>query len=266
MAVLIQGMPKIGIIGGSGFYSLIEGARGEDVETEYGRPSSGVSLGKVNSIEVAFIARHGEGHTIPPHKVPYKANIAALEDLGVERIISTNAVGSLRPSYKPGELALFDQFVNTTHGRDDTFFHGPEVVHVSLAEPYCSELRAIASGMGVEHRSGTVIVVDGPRFSTKAESRWYSAYAEMINMTQYPEVALAREKGICYLGIAAVTDYDAGLEGNPDAKPVTYDEVRGRFSADMARLKQLISAMVVKVPENRACGCGDSLEGARAGP
>ncbi len=255
-------MARIGIIGGSGFYSLLSDAEQVEVETEYGRPSSEVSIGSISGIEVAFLARHGLKHTLPPHKVPCKANIEALAQLGVERIISTSAVGSLKASYKPGELALFDQFVNTTHGRDDTFFHGPKVVHVSLAEPYCPEMRTIASRHGFDHDSGTVVVVDGPRFSTKAESRRYSAYADMINMTQYPEVALAREKGICYLGIGMVTDYDAGLEGDPDVKPVSYDEVGRMFSSNVERLKSLISTLAHEIPERRSCKCKDSLIGA----
>ncbi len=255
-------MPRIGIIGGSGFYSLLEDARAVDIGTDYGKPSSEISVGSIGGTEVAFLARHGTRHTLPPHKVPYKANIEALARLGVERIISTNAVGSLNASYKPGDLALFDQFINATHGRDDTFFHGPKVVHVSLADPYCPEMRGIAMRHGMDHGTGTVMVVDGPRFSTRAESRRYASYADMINMTQYPEVALAREKEICYLGIGVVTDYDAGLEGGQGVKPVSYEEVKRRFAANNERLKSLISALVPKMPEGRSCPCPHALDGA----
>jgi 5'-methylthioadenosine phosphorylase len=255
-------MVRMAVIGGSGLYSLLEGAREVEGGNEYGKPSSPISVGMINGIEVAFLARHGTGHTIPPHRVPYKANIEALAELGVERIVSTNAVGSLNAAYRPGELALLDQFINATHGRDDTFFHGPRVTHVSLADPYCSELRRVAQNRGIEHESGTVVVVDGPRFSTRAESRRYSSYADMINMTQYPEAALAREKGICYLGIAMVTDYDAGLEGRQDVKPVSYDEVGRMFSSNIERLKSLISDIIKDVPEGRSCACKDALKGA----
>lgn len=255
-------MARIAVIGGSGLYSLLDGAREVEGANEYGKPSGPVSVGTIGSTEVAFIARHGARHTIPPHRVPYKANIEALAGLGVERIISTNAVGSLNAAYRPGELALFDQFINATHGRDDTFFHGPRVTHVSLADPYCGELRGVAANRGIEHESGTVVVVDGPRFSTRAESRRYSSYADMINMTQYPEAALAREKGICYLGIAMVTDYDAGLEGRQDVKPVSYDEVGRMFASNIERLKALISDIVRDVPETRSCACKDALKGA----
>ncbi|EQD29454.1 5'-methylthioadenosine phosphorylase II, partial [mine drainage metagenome] len=171
-------MVKIGIIGGSGMYSLLNDAENIQKETEYGVPSDGISVGRIEGIDIAFIPRHGRAHTIPPHKVPYKANIEALASMGVERIVATNAVGSLNPDYKPGDFVLFDQFMNFTSGREDTFFHGPSVVHVSTADPYCPEMRSIALGkaadMGLEvHANGTVAVINGPRFSSKAESMYF---------------------------------------------------------------------------------------------
>lgn len=256
-------MVSLAVIGGSGLYSLLDDARVSRAEGA----SSDISVGRMGSREVAFLARHGNRHTIPPHRVPYKANIEALSNMGVERIIATNAVGSLRPDYKPGDFVLFDQFVNATHGREDTFFHGPKVTHVSMADPYCSELRSIAVesagtlGMPL-HEKATIVVINGPRFSTRAESRLYSSYADVIGMTQYPEVALAREKGMCYLGIGMVTDYDAGLEGREDVKPVSYDEVGRLFRGNVERMKALISEVVAALPEGRHCTCSKSLEGA----
>ena len=263
-------MVKIGIIGGSGMYSLLENADEVQKETEYGAPSDNISVGSIGGVDVAFIPRHGKNHTIPPHKVPYKANIEALNGMGVERIIATNAVGSLNPRYKPGDFALFDQFINFTSGGDDTFFHGPDVVHISTAEPFCPELRGIASRKAAEsglemHSNGSVAVINGPRFSSKAESRYFGASgADMINMTLYPEIALAREKAMCYLGIGLVTDYDSGLEGDPNIKPVDYNEVGRMFAANVPKLKALIAAIVKDIPEKReACSCSKSLEGAQ---
>ncbi len=262
-------MVKIGIIGGSGLYSLIDNADEMQKETEYGRASDGLSMGQMNGVDVAFIPRHGKSHTIPPHMVPYKANIESLALMGVERIIATNAVGSLSKDYAPGDFVLFDQFINFTSGRDDTFFHGPEVVHISTAEPFCSELRGIAIAKAKDmrlkiHESGSVAVVNGPRFSSKAESRYFrNAGADTINMTLYPEITLAKEKAMCYLGIGIVTDYDAGLEGEPGIKPVDYKEVGRMFSENVTKLKELIAAIVKDVPDSRSCNCKNSLDNAR---
>ncbi len=258
-------MPKIGIIGGSGFYDFIKDARNEEINTEYGSPSEKIAIGKVNGVEVAFLPRHGSKHTIPPHKIPYLANIEALASLGVERIISTNAVGSLNAALRPGDFVFFDQFINATYGRKDTFFDGPNVVHVSTAEPYCNDMRSkaieSAKALGISfHSNGTVVVINGPRFSTKAESRLYSNYADTINMTQYPEIALAREKAMCYLGIGIVTDYDAGLEGR--VPPVSYAEVSKTFSASIEKLKELIYNMLPKINAERTCSCKNALKNA----
>ncbi|MDE1857320.1 MAG: S-methyl-5'-thioadenosine phosphorylase [Candidatus Micrarchaeota archaeon] len=259
---------EIGIIGGSGFYSLLSDAETVEVETEYGAPSSPITVGDFNGRRVAFIARHGAKHTIPPHKVPYKANIAALDSLGVKRIVTTNAVGSLSPKYKPGDFALLDQFVNMTHGRDDTFFHSNPVVHISTADPYCHELRGVASRAFDKlhinaHKTATVVVVNGPRFSTKAESRFYSSMGfDLINMTQYPEVVLAKEKRMCYLGIAIVTDYDVGLEGQTDVEPVTFEQVSKIFGENMSRIKGIMGEIVSSTPKEQGCNCRNSLDGA----
>ncbi|VVB76622.1 S-methyl-5'-thioadenosine phosphorylase [uncultured archaeon] len=260
---------RIGIIGGSGFYSLLENPKRVSIDTEFGKPSDDIAIGTIDGRAVAFLPRHGGNHTLAPHKVPYRANIEALHSIGVERIIATSAVGSLVPEYAPGDLVLFDQFVNMTHGRGDTFFEFDKVAHVSTAEPYCPELRAIAArevlALGMKcHASGTVVVVNGPRFSSKAESKFFAGQGfQLVNMTQYPEIALAREMEMCYLGIGIVTDYDSGLEGRPDVRHVTMDEVNRIFTSRVADLKILIPRIAAMIPKERAsCKCGESLKGA----
>ncbi|MDE1824445.1 MAG: S-methyl-5'-thioadenosine phosphorylase [Candidatus Micrarchaeota archaeon] len=258
---------EIGIIGGSGFYSLIEGARSESAASEYGSASDALSIGRMSGRDVAFLPRHGTMHTIPPHKVPYRANIDSMSKLGVERILATNAVGSLKEDYRPGELVLFDQFFNATNGRSDTFYDKDIVAHMSIAEPYCPELRSVAAEaldkLGYPyHKAGTVVVINGPRFSTKSESRFFARQGfETINMTQYPEVVLAREKGICYLGIGLVTDYDVGLEGT-SIRPVTAEQVMKTFAENVEKAKRLVSELVPMIPKNRGCNCSRSMDGA----
>jgi len=260
---------EIGIIGGSGFYSLLEGAESVEVDTKYGKPSDAVSIGMMGDRMVAFIPRHGAKHTIAPHKVPYRANIEALASLGVKRIIGTGASGSLNQEFKIGEIVLFDQFINMTQGRDDTFFDEDVVAHISTADPYCPVLREIASQtakkLGMEHKDrGSVVVINGPRFSTKAESIFFSNQRlETINMTQYPEVALAREKEMCYMGIGIITDYDAGMIAKGFLSPVKYDEVLKIFSQNVDRVKSLVKETVKEIPKERKCNCGSSLDGAK---
>lgn len=253
-------------MGGTGLYPLIDKTEKLDIENQYGKPSDLFSIGRIGETETAFLPRHGRRHSVPPHRVPYKANIEGFSILGTKRIIATNAVGSLAKEYEPGDIVFFDQFVNMTHGRDDTFFHGERVVHVSTAEPYYPELRRIASDvadkLGMKyHANGTVVVVNGPRFSTKAESRFFGAQGfQLINMTQYPEAALAREKGMCYLGIGIVTDCDAGLEGTA-SKQVSQKEVNEMFSSNVGKVKELISELVPRIPkERRACSCSNALD------
>ncbi|MHB1830286.1 MAG: S-methyl-5'-thioadenosine phosphorylase [Candidatus Micrarchaeaceae archaeon] len=260
----------IGIIGGSGLYSLLEDAEEVNIETKYGKPSDAISIGTFFGKKVAFLPRHSKRHTIQPHRIPFRANIDALSQLGVVRVIATNAVGSLKPDYKPGELALPDQFVNATHGRHDTFFDEDVVVHVSSAEPYCPQLRELAAGIAEKekipmHGSGTVVVINGPRFSSKAESMAFSSQGHhMIGMTQYPEIVLARERQMCYAGIALITDYDAGLTGRPDIKPVTNTEVTRISSQNIEKAVRVISGMIKDMPSERLCECSRALEGAVA--
>lgn len=256
---------EIGIFGGSGLYSLLSGGEAVDVETRYGKPSDSITLGEIAGRKVAFLPRHGSRHHLPPHKVPYRANIDAMDQLGVTRIISTSAVGSLRMDFMPGDFVFPDQFINFSHGRDETFFDQEPVTHVSSAEPYCSEMRQVAIAAGdmtniKYHPAGTVVIVNGPRFSTKAESKFFRGIGgDIVNMTQYPEIVLAKERGMCFLGVSAVTDYDAGVEGNRAIKPVTFNEVSLRLGANIEKMKALISEIVETLPNERSCSCKDSL-------
>jgi 5'-methylthioadenosine phosphorylase len=252
----------IGVIGGSGLYSLGTPEQELSVETPYGSPSDIIGLLRVGSHRVAFLPRHGRGHTIPPHQINFRANLFALSSLGVERVIGPCAVGSLRPELEPGSVVICDQFVDRTRGRQDTFVEVPKVAHLSAADPYCAELRPLAgeaarqAGFRVTD-AGTVVVIQGPRFSTRAESQWFQKMgADLVGMTQYPEVVLARELGMCYVTMAMVTDYDAGLAGRPDVAPVTHEEVIAAFARGRERLIKALDLLIALVPESRGCACG----------
>lgn len=261
----------MGVFGGSGFYSLLEGAREVEVDTPYGEPSAPFTVGEIGGREVAFLPRHGRKHQFPPHKVPYRANLWAMKELGVERVIGPCAAGSLQAHVKPGHFVLCDQLVDRTSGREDTFYDGPETTHISFADPYCPTMRetafAQARDQGIEiHDRGTVVVIQGPRFSTRAESAWFqSAGWEVINMTQYPEAVLARELELCFLNISLITDYDVGVEGE-DVEPVTHEAVISVFEENNAKLKELLHRIVPELPEARDCPCATALEGARFEP
>jgi len=257
---------KIGIFGGSGFYKFLGKAEAIEVNTPYGKPSAKITIGEHAGKKIAFLPRHGEKHQYPPHKISYRANIWALKQLGVERIISPSAAGSLQPGIKPGDFVICDQFVDRTWGREDTFFNGPKVAHISSAHPYCPDLRNLAvkscKELGIKpHEKGTAVIINGPRFSSTAESRWFSSRGwEVINMTQYPEVILAREAEICYVNISLITDFDAGLEGMQDIFPVTADEVVRVFNENNEKVKKAIFKMIEKMPEKRDCQCGEALK------
>jgi len=258
-------LADIGIFGGSGFYSLLDDVREAKVDTPYGAPSDSVFLATVAGRRVAFMPRHGRRHTIPPHKVNYRANVWAMRSLGVQAVISPCAAGSLQRDVEPGHFVVSDQFVDRTTGRADTFFDGPIVSHVSSAEIYDPTLRGIALDVIREHGitvhdGGTVVVIQGPRFSTKAESKWFSdAGWEVINMTQYPEALLARELELCYANISLITDYDVGVEGVP---PVTNDEVVRVFNENNEKLRGLLFEIIPNLPEARDCPCATALQGA----
>lgn len=262
---------EIGVIGGSGFYALLDDAREIRIDTPYGPPSDVVTVGEVAGRTVAFLPRHGRGHTLPPHAINYRANIAALKSLGITRILGPCAVGSLQPHVGPGDLVICDQYVDRTSGRKDTFYDGPVVTHVSMAEPFCPTLRTIAVQIARHmdwrvHDGGTVVVIQGPRFSTRSESRWFRSQGwEVVNMTQYPECVLAREQEVCYVNISLITDYDVGVEGDPQVRPVTAHEVMVRFKENTERLRELVLRMVAAIPARRDCPCAAALSHARVG-
>jgi len=259
----------IGVIGGSGFYKFLQTKEASKQDTPYGNPSASVRISDVKGKRVAFLPRHGEHHEFPPHVVPYRANMHALRQLGVERVFGPTAVGSLKADVRPGDFVISDQFVNFTNGRKDTFFEGPETAHVGSADPYCPELREIvlkaSKGMGIRiHKTGTVVVIQGPRFSTRAESNFFRSQGwDIINMTQYPEAILARELEMCYVNISLVTDYDVGLEGDPKVKPVSNDEVMRVFNANLEKLRSLLLKAIELTPSKRSCKCGTAMRNAR---
>ncbi len=249
----------IGVFGGSGFYSFLENVESHEIITPYGKPSDSVSIAELSGRRVAFIPRHGRNHNLPPHMIPYTANLYAMKMLGVKRIIAPTASGSLQPHIRPGDFVVCDQFIDRTWGRKDTFHDGPETIHTSAAKPYCSELRALSAECGRElgitmHEKGTVVVIQGPRFSTTSESRWFSRMGwEVINMTQYPECYLALELGICYANISLVTDYDAGLDGQENVQPVTHEEVIRVFEGNNEKLKKLLFRIIERIDTKAAC-------------
>ncbi len=252
----------LAVIGGSGFTALLDGSETIELDTPWGMPSGPVHLADVDGRTVAFLARHGPGHRLPPHRVPYRANLWALRSLGVTRVLGPCAAGSLHPDLHPGDLVVLDQAIDRTWGRADTYFDGPTVNHVSLADPYCPTLRsallagAATSGALPVHDGGTVVVIPGPRFATRAESRLHREQgATVINMTQMPEAALARELGLCYASAALITDYDVGVEDDPTVAPVTQAEVFATFEANIPKLRAVMVAALEAVPVERSCRC-----------
>ncbi|MBM3706149.1 MAG: S-methyl-5'-thioadenosine phosphorylase [Actinobacteria bacterium] len=258
----------IGVFGGSGFYNFLKVSDEVNVDTPYGNPSESIVIGELEGLAVAFLPRHGKNHSIPPHKINYRANVSAMKKLGVKRIFSPCAAGSLQPEIKPGEFVVCNQFVDRTNCRIDTYYDGPHTTHISTADPYCPDLRKTvinaAKELGITvHEKGTVVIVQGPRFSTKAESRWYSSQGwEVINMTQYPEVVLARELEICFVNISLITDYDAGLEENPEIGPVSSRDIIKIFKENNEMLRKLLFKAIPEVSRNRNCICSHALKGA----
>lgn len=267
----MSGSAEIGVFGGSGFYEWLRDSERVSIETPFGPPSGPIALGEVAGRRVAFLPRHGPHHRIPPHAVNYRANIWAMHHLGVQRIIGPSAVGSLKPDLHPGDLVIADQFFDRTHGRADTYYPGPEVVHVSAADPYCPELRTLAAQVASTQAlrfqpSGTVVVVQGPRFSTRAESHWFARMGwDIVGMTQYPEVILARELEMCYLNLSLITDYDVGVEGAPEVGAVQAHDVIRVLAENISRVRDLLTALIPRIPRERGCDCRRSLEGARVG-
>ncbi|WTT40452.1 S-methyl-5'-thioadenosine phosphorylase [Kitasatospora sp. NBC_00085] len=266
----------VGVIGGSGLYELLDDVAEVRVETPYGEPSDALFLGEVAGRRVAFLPRHGRGHRLPPHRINYRANVWALRSLGVRQVLGPCAVGGLRPAYGPGTLLVPDQFVDRTSGRVRTFYDGlplpdgsvPGVVHVSMADPYCPQGRravlAAAAGAAWDPvDGGTLVVIEGPRFSTRAESRWFTSNGwSVVGMTGHPEAVLARELGLCYTSIALVTDLDAGVESG---EGVTHAEVLAEFGRNVERLRTVLFKAIGRLPADRACPCGHALDGLTTG-
>ena len=264
----MTGQAEIGVFGGSGFYSLLDDVREVKVDTPYGPPSDSFFLAAVAGRSVAFLPRHGRRHTIPPHRVNFRANVWAMRSLGVKAVISPCAAGSLQLDVRPGDFVVADQFVDRTTGRADTFFDGPIVSHVSSAEIYDPTLRAIAIAVIREHdipvhERGTVVVIQGPRFSTRSESKWFSdAGWEVINMTQYPEAYLCRELGMAVVNISLITDYDAGVFEGTEAVNAT--DVLAVFEQNAARIQKVVLEMIRRFPADLdGLGARDALRHTR---
>ena len=234
------------------------------VDTPFGTPSDPLTIGEVAGRRVAFVPRHGRDHRYPPHRIPYRANLWALRSIGVEQVLAPSAVGSLTMSYGPGTLAVPDQLVDRTTGRPQTFYDQGAAVHVQFADPYCPVGRACAvaaaRASGWEPASeGTLVIIEGPRFSTRAESRWYAAQGwTLIGMTGHPEAVLARELALCYTTIALVTDTDAGIE---EGEGVTQAEVFRVFGQNIGRLREVLVKVIETLPAERDCPCPHALDG-----
>ncbi|MFF1869463.1 S-methyl-5'-thioadenosine phosphorylase [Streptomyces sp. CB03911] len=267
---------ELGVIGGSGLYALLDDVTEVAVDTPYGPPSDALFVGEAAGRRVAFLPRHGRGHRLPPHRINYRANLWALQSLGVRQVLAPCAVGGLRPEYGPGTLLVPDQFVDRTSGRVQTFYDGrplpdgtvPEVVHVSAADPYCPDgrLSALAAARDAAWEpvdGGTLVVIEGPRFSTRAESRWFTANGwSVVGMTGHPEAVLARELGLCYTSLALVTDLDAGVGSG---EGVTHGEVLTVFARNVDRLRTVLFKALEGLPVTRDCVCSHALDGLATG-
>lgn len=266
-----ESIADIGVFGGSGFYSLLPGVREVTIETPFGSPSDSLFVAEFEGKRVAFLPRHGRNHTIPPHEINYRANVWAMKSLGVRFLISPCAAGSLQPHVKPEHFVICDQYVDRTRNRRDTFYDGPEVHHVSSADPYCPYLRQIAIDVCKEqgitvHEKGTVVIIQGPRFSTRAESRWFTAAGwEVISMTQYPEAYLALEQAMAVVNISLITDYDCGLVADGDVAPVTQEEVFTVFKKNSERVKGAVLEIIRRIPLDLDSPCHHLLDGAKVG-
>ncbi len=246
----------VGVFGGSGFYEFLDEVEEVEIDTPFGAPSSPLLIGSVGDRRVAFLPRHGADHRHPPHGINYRANLDAMRQAGVGAIFGPCASGSLQPDVAPGHFVVVDQFVDRTWGRPDTFWDEGTPDHVAMADPYDERLRQIcieacrAEDVTV-HETGTVVVIQGPRFSTRAESQWFSRQGwEVVNMTQHPEVALANEARIPYASIALITDFDAGLEDDPDVPAVTQDEVFAFFQRNIEVVRRVLFRAIAAVPDD----------------
>lgn len=264
---------EIGVIGGSGFYSFLDSATSHRIATPYGDPAAPVTIGEVAGRRVAFLPRHGTGHTLPPHRVNYRANLWALRSLGVRQVLGPCAVGSLRPEVGPGTILVPDQVVDRTWGREHTFVDEGTVAHVGFADPYCPRGRATVLAAAADQGraavdGGTMVVINGPRFSSRAESRWHAAQGwSVVGMTGVPEASLARELALCYTSVALVTDHDAGVD-LPDGgtgEAVTHAAVVAMFAEHITGLKELLTRAIAQLPVDagdaaETCGCRRALD------
>ncbi len=251
-------MDITGVVGGSGFYSFLSDVDEVVVDTPYGSPSAPVTVGQMAGRSVAFLPRHGRDHEFPPHRINYRANMWALRQLGARRVLAPCAVGSLVEDLGPGDLVVPDQLVDRTTSRTQTYLESG-AGHVGFADPYCPHLRDALLATGVMRDRGTMVVIDGPRFSTRAESRWYAAQGwDLVNMTGHPEAILARELGMCYAGVALVTDRDAGVDA---ASAVDQQAVFAVFARNIERLRGLLCEVLTKLPEESVCACAEVLDG-----
>ncbi len=256
---------EIGIIGGTGFCDpqLVKNGKEVHVDTPYGPPSDTIIVGELRGRKVAFLPRHGRGHTIRPTDVNSRANIHAFKRLGVQRILAPSTAGSLKEECRPGDLVFVDQFIDRTTRREQSFYTGPKVCHISVAEPTCPELRKtmtkVADEMEIRyHETGTYVCIEGPRFSTRAESRMFRSWgADVVGMTLVPECVLAREAEICYASIATVTDYDVWKD-----HPVSAGEVARTMKQNVEKVKNLVMETIARIPKERACDCKDALKSA----
>jgi len=254
---------EIGIIGGTGVYdpNLVSGARKTEVDTPFGKPSGPITLGDFMGRKVAFIPRHGPGHTIPPHKVNWRANIWALKSLGCKRVFATCATGSLKEGMKPGDMVIVDQFVDWSK-ETHSFYEEGKFFHVGMADPFCPELRGLliesAKSLGIPvHEKGTYLRIEGPQFSTRAASSMYRQFADLIGMTGVPEAILSREKEMCFAIIATVTDYDCWRDGG-----ASFGEIKQVMSRNLENTRKVLQAAIERVPSERSCVCKDALKGA----
>jgi len=256
---------EIGIIGGTGLYDpkLLKNIEEVTLNTPYGAPSDAITLGELAGKRVAFLPRHGKKHSIRPTDVNSRANIFALKQLGVKRVLAPSTVGSLKEEYKPGDIVFVDQFIDRTTRREQSFYTEKQVCHISVAEPMCPEVRraliAVAKDLGISaHSTGTYVCIEGPRFSTKAESRMYRGWgADVVGMTLVPECVLAREAELCYATIATVTDYDVWKD-----HVVCVDDIVRTMRGNIENVKRIIVETIARLPEKRGCECGGALKGA----
>lgn len=254
---------EIGVFGGSGFYNFLENVKEIEIDTNYGKPADKIAIAEISGKKVAFLPRHGAKHQLPPHKINYLANLAAMKELGVKRIIAPCAAGSLQKNIKPGDFVIGSDIVDMTKGRNSTFYDGPKVVHVHMAEPYCPDLRdyavkAVKENDITYHETGTIVVINGPRFASKAESQSFAKNGwQVINMTQYPESYLAKELDMCYVNISLITDYDIGVDGVPVS---SIEQILSTFKENNEKLKKVLFSLIEFMPtEQDKCNCKNTL-------